>query len=588
MNQNKIFLLAFFSLSFFLETASIFCQNSISAPIRTSNLSKEKPSWQAVIGGEAVAQVAETSYGFAVVSDGRLVSTCTSKGNVIFQKGVKGKPSPYFSSWGDFLYAVTEKTKINLINPSGLTVWAKDCGFEVKASLKPGLDGRVFVQGENQISCYGLKGVRKWNIRLEKPTNLPFQFLNDKSLLVFYSNPQNLKTEAVRISPFGSVLEKITFAGQVAACQSFDDGVLLAFSDGSFGLCSVENKTAVSKWVKKRDSNLKIKAIITSSTHSALLYNSGNELKVLIIKNEDGNLYKEFSVGNINLDECTFLKKTEQGFFVSDKQTALEFSLDGIIFWQAKLPNPSTWNYITYTASNTLLLCMKNWVINAFVMSQNLKTKSSTQYQKKQSYDFALDATINYETLSLFNTDKKVFEDIKQKLLQGDYAEEERKFTNQIKEQLFLYIQETNNSSKRRDFIPFYATNPLYTQAVLECVAPSQTENFTQEIATLIKTEKNPLMLTILLKTAGEIGYDSEGLLLKSFEEVSKNIVFKKNTKLLKLLCDSTYDIVFFMGRPALYRQGKQILSNLMYIQYDKEIRDYARQTLSKIIQLEL
>ena len=62
------------------------------SPLRSVDLSKQKPSWQAVIGGEAVAPAVETSYGFAVVSDGRMVSTCTFRGNVMWQRGVKGRP----------------------------------------------------------------------------------------------------------------------------------------------------------------------------------------------------------------------------------------------------------------------------------------------------------------------------------------------------------------------------------------------------------------------------------------------------------------------------------------------------------------
>ncbi|HAC31900.1 MAG TPA: hypothetical protein DCF70_04675, partial [Treponema sp.] len=59
-------------------------------------------------------------------------------------------------------------------------------------------------------------------------------------------------------------------------------------------------------------------------------------------------------------------------------------------------------------------------------------------------------------------------------------------------------------------------------------------------------------------------------------------------TKKAVLICDATYSIVQFMGRPALYRQGKNILSHFLYPQYDKAIRDYAAQTLKNIIKLEL
>ena len=62
----------------------------------------------------------------------------------------------------------------------------------------------------------------------------------------------------------------------------------------------------------------------------------------------------------------------------------------------------------------------------------------------------------------------------------------------------------------------------------------------------------------------------------------------KKDVKLAKLLCDSTYKIVAFMGRPALYRQGKQILSNFMTDRFDRQVRSYAGETFTKILKLEL
>lgn len=83
------------------------------------------------------------------------------------------------------------------------------------------------------------------------------------------------------------------------------------------------------------------------------------------------------------------------------------------------------------------------------------------------------------------------------------------------------------------------------------------------------------------------MGYDKSGEILSAFIAISGRLT-KKDSAAAKLLCDSTYKIVAFMGRPALYRQGKQILSQLMFPQYPKETRDYARQTLEKIISLEL
>ena len=148
--QNSRFSLikkAFLVFSFQLSVFS-FSQT----PQRTYDLTKQEPNWQAVIGGEAVSPCVATSYGVALLSDGRLLSACTGSGTVIWQMSIKGRPSPYISSFGDFLYVVSDGTKINLMNPSGKTLWTSNTQFQITNSPVVGIDGRAFVQGKKQIA----------------------------------------------------------------------------------------------------------------------------------------------------------------------------------------------------------------------------------------------------------------------------------------------------------------------------------------------------------------------------------------------------------------------------------------------------
>ena len=86
---------------------------------------------------------------------------------------------------------------------------------------------------------------------------------------------------------------------------------------------------------------------------------------------------------------------------------------------------------------------------------------------------------------------------------------------------------------------------------------------------------------------AGNSGYDENGQILAEFEKLIMNKIKPSETVLLKAVCDSTYEICRFMGRPALIKRGKNILSHLFYPQYDKTVRDYARTILTKMIELE-
>ena len=90
---SKSFLLksVFLLLSFQLAIFSLHAQT----PNRTVDLNSQEPDWQAVIGGEAVSPCVATSYGVALLSDGRLLSACTGSGTVIWQMSIKGRPSPY-------------------------------------------------------------------------------------------------------------------------------------------------------------------------------------------------------------------------------------------------------------------------------------------------------------------------------------------------------------------------------------------------------------------------------------------------------------------------------------------------------------
>ena len=188
--KSKFFLIkaAFIIFNFQFSVFSLPSQT----PLRNADLAKQEPSWQAVIGGNAVSPCIETSYGIALLSDGRLLSACTNAGVVIWQRSIKGRPSPYLASFGDFLYVVTDSSNLNLVNPSGLTLWTVKCPFKIIDFPVVGRDGRVFVRGNKGIACYGLDGKRKWMSDTAELGTLPVSTLNDGSILLFLKKPKNL------------------------------------------------------------------------------------------------------------------------------------------------------------------------------------------------------------------------------------------------------------------------------------------------------------------------------------------------------------------------------------------------------------
>lgn len=586
MNKKKLpkkisvflFLIIFSSENFFSQTA-----------LYQTDLSTLSPSWQTVIGGEIVAPPAETSYGFAAVTDGRMISAFTQKGVILWQKSIKGKSERFFSSWNDFLIAVTDKSVLNFINPGGTFLWSVDCGFEITQNPFVGRDGRIFVQGKKNIACYGLKGSQKWKLELKENAVFSTSGLPDGSLVFFFEQTDDGKTHGFRLSPFGEVLEEITFAGKITAKSSCADGILMAFEDGSAGLFAENKNNSVSKWVLKSETqNSPIKKIICGQKTSALLYNKGTELKIKTVENSTGRLISEFSGGIMSLFDTVFLRPTDRGFFISSSFKAIEFDENGNIFWEAKLPSKATWNFITYTSSNQLFLCMKNWVLNAFVMSQSVGNKKIVS-QTKKTYTVPSKNIQSFDGIVYSPVPLSRIEEIQAAFQKKDFFQKEKTMTEELQELSQSYLSELFEKNRNpHEDKSFYSNNPIYTQKFLEAMSYSESDIFVSDFANFLELEEDPFLLDILVQTSANSGYDESGQILKAYELVIEKKLQKKDVKLAKLLCDSTYKIVAFMGRPALYRQGKQILSNFMTDRFDRQVRSYAGETFTKILKLEL
>ena len=82
-------------------------------------------------------------------------------------------------------------------------------------------------------------------------------------------------------------------------------------------------------------------------------------------------------------------------------------------------------------------------------------------------------------------------------------------------------------------------------------------------------------------------GYDPDGKLLSAIEK-NAELAGTKDSVYCNIICDAVYSICLFMGRPAYNKQGKDIIKRFMGNNYSSNTRLYARDTLKKIISLEL
>ena len=574
---------------FFYFLASLFAQ----IPLRTVNLSAQKPSWQAVIGGEAVSPCVETSYGIAVVSDGRMLSACTNNGNVIWQRSIKGRPSKYISAFGDFLYVVTDSSHLNLVNPSGMTIWSAVCPFEIAANPLIGKDGRVFVRGAKGVACYGLDGKRKWFFETSLlASSFPISQLEDGSVIVYLSQPKDGHTIGKRYSAFGEPLEDLTFAGIAASIENCDEGILISLNNGSIGLVTVQNGgKADSKWVVQAGAAGAFSVAYRAQTrHAAYFFQSGSTTtEALLVNVSDGKIIRRFPVGNISISGFKGAKASTSGFFISGSYSACEFYEDGTILWSAVLPSSKSWNELCYTKANYLIFCFNDWSMSSFKMnsipggsvSQNkIKTKSLVKPKELDSVSkqFGLH-TLTMEKMAKISADLK----------SGDLDGKEENYLSEIKSESQGYLSSINSvlSSNFRQEQSFYASNPVYTRNLMYLMSQCGTADFTSFFADILKGETDPYLLSAAIVYSGDEGFDPDGSILNAYEFLIQNRLSSGDKKLLENICDSTYKVCRFMGRPAFNRQGKSILSRLMFPQFDKETREYARKTLEKMIGLE-
>ena len=113
------------------------------------------------------------------------------------------------------------------------------------------------------------------------------------------------------------------------------------------------------------------------------------------------------------------------------------------------------------------------------------------------------------------------------------------------------------------------------------------TREFSLLFAEILSNELDSSQRLSAITFAGKIGYDEDGAMLSSLEKILMGQVSPSESTILKAICDTTYEICRFMGRPALNRRGKSILTYMMLPQYDKDVQDYARKTLEKMMEFE-
>lgn len=601
--NKKIYLIAYFLFLIQLAYSQNLEQSHSKKHILT--LSNENAAWNTVISGKAICQPCETSYGFAVLTDGKMITACSSNGTKLWEKGIPGKPNPYLSVFAnDFLLTVSNEKNLTLINPSGLALWTKAVPFNITNNPYAGRDGRIFVRGKKNICCYGINGILKWQIETpELNKNIPMQELNDGTILCFLTETVQGKSKAIRFTPFGQILENITFSGLIVSAQTCSEGILLAFAGSGMGLCSIKENNVVTKWVVASEdsvfyqtsSNMNSSFVILNNNNACLLLPTQTNSKIVYFRISDGKIINTQIISELDLNKKTCIQKVPsvQGLFVSDNKTAMVIDSSGKIINQVYLPNNDrnkNWNYISYTNSNHIIVCGTNWVLNGFRTIQKLSSGSDKINKKTYNHFYKIN-TSYYDTFTFVEKiDSSIADSARTKLLlNGKYATLEKDWTSIILSATTAYTNSLSQSfsSNRRIEKSLFSKDMPGTEILIKQLAILGTDNFSTVLSKLILNEKDTHLLLMLVSSIKYCAFDPNQALINSLEKLLKT-TNSKNSALLMEICDSTYEICKFMGRPALYSHGMKMITQLLFPQYDSAVQNHARETLKKITQLKI
>lgn len=552
------------------------------------DLSAMKPSKVTVLGGAALAEAVRSESGYIIPIEGKILCAFDGEGNTIWTHGLSSKVESLSPGLGGILYAVSRKTTLCMIGPGGKELWKVRLGFSVDGDPVAGRDGRVFVRGNGRIACYGLKGTRRWVIDVDgQDASLPLLELNDGRLLVFLTKTEGGKSCALTLSPFGKPMEELTFSGMVKSAASCGDGVLLSFSDGAIGLCSVQGGKSVSSWIKGASethfsSAAQIVTDVFSGRTAAFL--SGSPARLLYVNTQTGQIEAEASTG-LNAASLRHKTVTAQGLAMADNGTAECYSSEALPVWKATYNNASTWSYMFISDEGFINFMGKDWVISSYRVRQSLSAGLDSLFKEKtavQYYAFCPD--INLGSSDVYG--RAVSGDLSLEMMddwkQGDFGAREQGYISLLNSEISSIDTAYNSAgSARAASGSYYLTHHSYCQEIFTLAASSQLASFAPYIARLlIKTSGSPLSLA-LVKAAGETAFDADESMLDALMYTAQH---SANDGVLMSICDSTYEICRFMGKKSFLRKGNAILGYLLYPQFSQRVHDYAKKTLDRLI----
>ncbi len=570
---------------------SLCIKSSFMALYAQEKLSNFNTSWAAVLPGTPLCEPAITSYGFCIATDARNIMGFSSGGTLLWEKNIGRVRNMSLTTLpGDFvLFYDKSNNIIKLFNPSGSEIWSKALDFQMTEKTFAGRDGRFFVYGENTITCFGINGSVRWTMETPAQKNLPVQELPDGSIILFLAD-ENGATKGLRISPFGKQLENIIFAGSITNTWTCREGILLSFSDGSAGLFSIDNGLSVNRWVAQAKGETALFSVHPDGSQFRLITLSGtNGLTVYKLDSQTGAVLHSKKLSQIKGNAAP-IATTDSGLFLCDQNNAILLNDDLSEIWSARMPDSMRNKKVSFTAyllQDYLLIFDRNWSINAYHTAQSTSKKTVLKNEQADYFSFApldLSEFSYFYEGTFFNQIKDP--SISEKIKGQNFGEIEAQWLTRTLSIAKLYSMDATSS----DFgihteKSVFETDSAGFETILTQLALLGTLQTQNAAADIISKSRNKSYCKVLM--ANICGYDPDGKLLTALDR-NAELAGNKDTVYLFTLCDAVYSVCFFMGRPAYNKKGREIIKKFMGSAYPSTVRSYARDTLKKIISLEL
>lgn len=581
----------------------IFLQALPLVPQTAGTVNSVEPTWQLVVGGAPVGNPIVTEYGFAVPLEGRTMAAVSEDGKLLWFAGLPGsRISPHSSTGtGDFLITVSGGNSVSLINPSGLTLWSAKAPAEIISTPIQGRDGRIYVQCPREVACFGINGTLKWSTPAGESSGIPLMELEDGSILHIQKKTLQGCSTALRYSPFGVILEELTFSGKVTSAITTKYGVLLIFTDGSMGCVSSRNNSAKDSWVLPAGSigGSAAARLFLDRFQSlcAVVTPAGGQTTVTYLNPQDGTISVSTTVP-VDTNRIAFGTFDRNSLVLCDTTRAVGISLEGEVIWESDLPGTMDWSHILYLPQGYLAMLEKNsWIINAYRVTQHIGLASQSTIRPERSTAFPVyvkessqRAGLPQSTSYLFGRllSKENLDDIKWELGKGEYSDQEGQWLALVNLEMERLLSKYTVQSVNPMEVSFMEENMGYFEDIVKLMSSFESGCFNKELARIVRTEKDPAILSLALQGIANVAYDPTFELLESIELLLTKLNLISNPRITSLMCDATYEICRFMGKPALFTKGRYILSYLLNQNLDSGTKLYATATMRKIIALEM